>query len=51
LRILKEQFTKEKRKDKLKEMDGLLSGFTTKNLEKQSARDMVKQGKEFLGRN
>lgn len=51
LRILKEQFIKEERSDKLKEMDELLSNFTMENLEKLPAQDMVKKGKEFLGRN
>jgi len=51
LRILKEQFIKEKRTDKLKEIDKLLSGFTLENLEKLPAADMVRQGREFLSRN
>lgn len=51
LRILKEQFIKEKRSAKLKEMDKLLSNFTMENLEKIPAWDMVKKGKEFLSSN
>ena len=51
LRILREQFIKEERTDKLKEMDELLSTFTMENLDKLPASDMVKQGKEFLSRN
>lgn len=51
LRILKEQFVKENRTDKLQEMDKLLSNFTLANLEKMPAADMVKKGREFLGRN
>jgi hypothetical protein len=51
LRILKEQFIKEERSDKLKELDEVLSIFSKKNLEKLPASDMVKKGKEFLNNN
>jgi hypothetical protein len=48
IRILKEQFMKEKNNVKLKEIEKMLSAFTTANLEKIPAKDMLSAGKKAL---
>jgi hypothetical protein len=50
IRILREQFKKEGDEKHLKELNDLLSIFTTKNLETIPAADMVMKGKSFLNR-
>jgi hypothetical protein len=50
IRILREQFKKEGDDKHLKELNEVLSIFTTKNLETIPAAEMVMKGKSFLNR-
>jgi Glycoside hydrolase 123, catalytic domain/Glycoside hydrolase 123 N-terminal domain len=50
IRILREQFTREGDEKHLKELNDLLSIFTTQNLETIPAEEMVMKGKSFLNR-
>jgi hypothetical protein len=48
IRILKEQFIKDKDEKHLKELNEVLAIFTTTNLEKLPADEMVNKGKAFI---
>jgi hypothetical protein len=50
IRILREQFKKEGDEKNLKELDDLLSIFTTQNLKTIPAEEMVSKGKAFVQR-
>jgi hypothetical protein len=50
IRILKEQFMKEKDEKNLKELNDVLSTFTETNLETIPAEEMVSKGKTFINR-
>lgn len=50
IRILKEQFIKDGNKEGLKDLNESLAVFTTKNLEKIPAAEMVSKGKAFINK-